>query len=91
MNALLAVDVIGSGLVMVAGAALVWFPRRYRKRAERERAARLAELDAGADEAFFEERRSLVAYPPPRSDWTWRLLGTVVFLLGAFELYGLIA
>jgi hypothetical protein len=87
MNVSLAVDLIKPGLLAVAGAALLWFPHRYRQSAERRHAERSAELEAGADEAFFEERRSLDAYRPARSDRTWQLLGAVLFSLGAFQIY----
>jgi hypothetical protein len=43
---------------------------------------RKTELDAGAPERFFEERRTLVAYPPPASVRGWRFKGTVLMLLG---------
>lgn len=90
MSPFLAVDLIEPGLAMAAGAALLWLPRAYRRRAERGHAARLAELKAGAEEHLFEERRSLEAYPPPKSDATWKLLGAVLFLLGAFQVFLLI-
>ncbi len=47
-------------------------------------------MNAGADERFFEERRSLEAYRPARSEITWKLLGALVFLLGAFQLFVLL-
>jgi hypothetical protein len=87
MNPLIAVDLIQPGLAMAAGAGLMWFPRKHRRNAERESAARLAELKSGGEELFFEERRSLEAYRPPKSDTTWKLFGAVVFLLGAFQVF----
>ncbi len=90
MNPFLAVDLIQPGLAIAVGAALMWFPRNHRRAAERRHAARLAELDAGAEERFFEERRSLEAYRPAKSDTTWKLLGAVLFLLGALQVFLLI-
>lgn len=49
----------------VAGLMLVAVPGRLRRRIEEERMARLAELEAGAEESCFEEKRSLQAYPLP--------------------------
>lgn len=64
----------------------MWFPRKHRRNAERRHAARLAELDVGAEERFFEERRSLEAYRPAKSDTMWKLLGATVFSLAAFQI-----
>jgi hypothetical protein len=47
---------------------------------------RLAELRHGGKEGYFEERRSLEAYPPFRRLWVWRLMGLVCFLLGICSL-----
>jgi hypothetical protein len=85
MSPFLAFDLIQPGLAMAGGASLMWFPRQHRRTAQRAHAARLAELDAGAGERFFEERRSLETYRPPKHDTTWKLLGAVVFLLGASQ------
>ena len=48
---------------------------------------RIAELEAGAPEASFEELRELKAYPPPSNPRTLRIIGGAMFMLGA----GLIA
>ena len=90
MNPFLALDLIQPGLAMAAGAALMWFPRKHRRDAERRHAARLAELNAGAEERFFEERRSLEAYRPAKADMTWKLGGALLFLLGAFQVFALL-
>jgi hypothetical protein len=80
-------DLLQVGLLVAAGAALAVLPGRYRRKSQRIHADRLAELDAGADESFFEERRSLEAYPPMRHDRTWRLLGAVLLLFGSLKAY----
>lgn len=80
-------ELIQPALVIAAGVALLLFPRWHRKRAEGLHAARRAELDAGGEEAFFEERRALDAYPPARRDWLWRLMGAVLLAAGAFRIY----
>jgi hypothetical protein len=45
----------------------------------------LAELKAGGEERFFEERRSLEAYPPFAKPRTWRIIGglLVAVMLGS--------
>lgn len=80
-------DLLRPGLAMLAGAALLWFPSHFRRDAQGRHAARLAELDAGAEECFFEERRSLKAYRPAKKNRTWQLLGAVLFLLGGFQIF----
>ena len=52
-------------LGMAAGLLLVAVPARLSKRIEAERAARLTEIEAGASESYFEEKRALQAYPSP--------------------------
>jgi hypothetical protein len=87
MDPFLGADLIPPALTMAAGAALLFFPRRYRQQAQRRHAGRLAELDAGAGERFFEERRSLEAYRPRSSDRAWQCLGGLLFLLGALQIF----
>ena len=91
MGPLLTIDLIQPALLALGGIALLWFPQRHRIEAERRHAARLAELDAGAKEAFFEERRSLLAYRPARSDRTWQLLGALLLTMGVFRAFTLLA
>lgn len=43
---------------------------------------RLAEIAGGAEELYFEEHRSLEAYPPPSSDAKMRRFGIVLTILG---------
>lgn len=47
---------------------------------------RLAQLRRGEDEAYFEERRSLEAYPALQKRWMWRVIGLVFLLLGTASL-----
>ena len=63
---------LASGLVMLA------LPRRSRLAAEAEARSRKAQLAAGAPERFFEERRSLEAYPPAPTDRRWQVKGGVL-------------
>jgi hypothetical protein len=52
---------------------------------EQKRSARLRDLENGEDEQFFEERRSLQAYPFATSPTALRLLGTAMILLGLIQ------
>ena len=59
-------------------------PRSYYERKKVKVERRLAELKAGAEEAWFEERRSLEIYrgwedTSPRKIWAIRILGLVSF------------
>ena len=53
---------------------------------EEQRQERLAELRAGAEERYFEERRELEAYGP-NSAGPFRLWGTLILLLGLAVLF----
>ena len=66
--------------VLATGLALLLWPRRLRSKAAEQRARRMAELDSGSEEAFFEERRTLEAYPPLGAGG-WRILGALLVLL----------
>lgn len=90
MDAWVTADLIEPGLAMAAGAALLWFPRQHRQNAQHNHAARLVELDAGAEERYFEERRSLETYRPAKHDLTWQILGAVLFLHGTGQAYFLV-
>lgn len=71
---------IALGLVLLFGAGPL------SETLERERSARLAELEAGAGEVFFEEKRALESYPlrPVRA---FRLLGAALVIMSlAFAL-----
>jgi len=57
-------------------------PRRSRLAAEADARSRKAQLAAGAPERFFEERRSLEAYPPAPTDRRWQMKGAFFTLLG---------
>ena len=72
---------------LAAGTALILFPGRYRRRAEERHSSRLAELEAGAEESYFEEKRSLLAYRPIRSDRGWRGVGALLILIGLYLLF----
>jgi hypothetical protein len=90
MAAFLALELIQPGFLILSGILLLWYPKRHRIEATRRHAARLAEIDAGADERFFEERRALLAYPPASSDPAWQSLGSLLFLLGTYQGYMLL-
>ncbi|TCM14998.1 hypothetical protein EDF56_11145 [Novosphingobium sp. PhB165] len=61
----------------------MFWPGRKRAEAEAHQRRRIDQLDSGAEETFFEERRTIFAYPPPKSDTKMRINGTLQVLLGA--------
>lgn len=87
MSVVTAIDLIEPGLAVALGAAVLWFPSRYRRAAQQRHAARLAEIEAGAEETYFEEKRALESYRPARRDRTWQLLGAGMVLLGALQVF----
>lgn len=88
MTLSLAVELAEPVFVTALGTAFFCFPGVFQRRTQARHAARMAELNAGAEERFFEERRSLEAYPPcPEKNWVFRLSGVVMFLLGAFQIF----
>ena len=76
---------LGLGIMLAAGGlAAMIRPSAMVKESRRNRDARLRELDAGAPERFFEERRELEAYTP-RFDIdhrTLRRFGGIGLVLG---------
>ena len=57
--------IFGTGIMLSATALIAIFrPQSLVRKSRRNWAARLRELDAGAPEAYFEERRELEACPP---------------------------
>ena len=73
-------------LVAVGLVALLW-PDRIASRAKRQYERRLAELQSGAEESYFEEKRSMLAYPP-RHLWRWtRECGLLLAALGLADLF----
>jgi hypothetical protein len=67
---------------LVAGIPMLAAPGKRRLAAEARTAARRAELAAGTRERYFEERRSLNAYTPSKSDAVWRIKGMFGVLAG---------
>lgn len=65
--------------MIVAASLLIVVPQWIEGRSMRQHSQRLEELRAGAPEQFFEERRSLEAYPP-KGRWTYRVLGAVAII-----------
>ena len=69
-------------LAVIVGALTLLWPRSLAMKAKRQHDARLAELRSGATEKYFEERRALEAYHPPRRELAWRLLGAALLAAG---------
>ena len=68
-------------LYLALGLALLIRPQWFAGIPVSRRQRRLAALEAGAAEAFFEEKRALETYPARRSGLgLWRLLGGLMVL-----------
>ena len=70
---------------ILLGTILAVFANPIASRANKTKQERLAQLKAGAEEAFFEERRSLEAYPA-RTGWL-RAFGIFWVVCGAAILF----
>lgn len=68
-------------LLIAAGSLVVIVPLLKERRSIR----RLEELRAGAPEVYFEERRSLEAYPP-KGSWLPRFIGAAIVIYYATSL-----
>ncbi len=68
--------VVGCAIALL----LILWPPPEQVEEEARRKERLSELDHGADEAFFEERRALETYGP-QSAGPYRLWGVLLLLL----------
>ncbi len=79
----------GQIFLLVVGVSLLFWPGLLGPRADETHGRRLSQLRAGAPEAFFEERRSLEAYPPPRDGRGWRRGLGAAMIVVALALFGL--
>ena len=82
----MAIGIIGLGAAMlVMGLGAVIAPQTFIKESKRNHARRLKELEDGAPEAFFEEKRELESYQPrfDLSHRAIRIIGGVAMVLGA--------
>jgi hypothetical protein len=71
------------GVVSLAsGAPMLLVPRRSREKTQAVWKSRVAELNAGADERYFEEGRTLDAYPPIATDTKKRAFGGLLVVIG---------
>lgn len=77
-------DAIGT----ILGVVLLVYPAVIVKPLIDRRRRRLEQLKSGAEEEkYFEERRSLEAYPPVQNLTVWRLIGLLLLLLLSSKLY----
>lgn len=65
----------------VIGTALLLCPAKLNNRMNDRHPQRIAEIEAGAPEAYFEELRELRAYPHPSSPTIVRVLGAGLLAL----------
>jgi len=73
----------GPFFLLVMGVLLVVLPERFLPLSRKAHARRLSELKAGEAEVFFEEKRSLEAYPPTTEALVWRRVAGVVMITTA--------
>ena len=71
---------------IVVGLGLIFWPPPKQRDKEEQRRARLAELESGAPERYFEERRQLASYGP-KTAGPFRLFGGLLLLLGLALLF----
>jgi hypothetical protein len=64
------------------GLAMLLFPRKRRLAAEAKVLERTTQLAAGGTERYFEEGRTLKAYPLPSTDGKWRIKGAFFSAVG---------
>ena len=67
---------------LASGVAMLFFPRKRRLSAEAKVSDRKAQLAAGGTERYFEEGRTLEAYPLPATDGKWRVRGAFFTAVG---------
>ncbi|WP_395332332.1 hypothetical protein WBP06_04640 [Novosphingobium sp. BL-8H] len=67
---------------LIGGLPKALWPARKRAASVAQWQNRLAELDGGAPETYFEERRALCAYPPHRTDRGTRIGGIIAAAIG---------
>lgn len=70
------------------GFIMIWLPLPLNRKAKRH-LERLEELDAGAEEAFFDEHRTLKANPPTSNPWRVRAIGGALMIGGLIQYFGL--
>ncbi len=73
---------IVGGFCLFSGIQMLIFPRKKRLAAEAKIRSRKQELAAGAPERYFEEGRSIDAYPLPPTDSRWRIKGAFLTVCG---------
>ena len=76
----------GGMLTLAVGLPRVVAPRRSLVLSQQDRAKRIAEIEAGAPESYFEEYRALKAYPVTSSSRKWLILGWVAVVVGLVAL-----
>lgn len=66
------------GLSLILSPTL--FTAKSALKAQQRRVARLSELEAGADEAYFEEHRALKVYRAKTNPWIYRGIGAALII-----------
>ena len=77
----------GQIFLLVIGVSLIFWPRLFTAMGPKAHGRRLSLLQAGEPEAFFEERRALETWPPPKDSPVWRRILGVLMILTAAGLF----
>ena len=73
-------------IALGVGLPRVVAPRRSHALSRQDMAKRIAEIEAGAPESYFEEYRALKAYPVTSSSRTWLVVGWLLVVTGLLAL-----
>ncbi|EIZ79347.1 hypothetical protein WSK_2193 [Novosphingobium sp. Rr 2-17] len=79
-------SLIYGSLSLISGVPMLLFPAQKRNAAVKAWKSRMQEIKAGKPEQFFEELRSLEAYPPYSTDRKWRAVGALLTFGGVVML-----
>ena len=72
---------------LAIGLPLALFPNWFHKKVWERQRTRLDELEEGAPETYFEERRALETYSPIKKAYVFRIIGCAMLALCAVRVY----
>jgi hypothetical protein len=90
MNGEIAFRLLWPAAAILNGLAMMLIPHWFRARAQARHEQRLAARLARGSDAYFEELRSLEAYPPQVRALVWRGFGFAFIVMGALETYKIV-
>ena len=75
--------ILAGTVALAVGLPRVVAPRRSLVLSQQDRSKRIAEIEAGAPEHYFEEYRALKAYPVTSSSRKWLIVGWLAVVAGS--------